>query len=149
MKVELLSIVAGLVIFITLNPSLNNNLVFAQQNLTEFVSTIPYYLFPAELEDVEEEILKIPHDAFTLQNIIAQKDENVTIKFYNTEASEAHTFTLDSPYNINADLKGGENTTINFIADKPGIYTYYCIYHLPTMTGKLVVLPEQQKEVTK
>lgn len=145
MKVSLLSIVAGLVIFITVTPSLNNNLAFAQQNMTEFVSSIPYYLFPAEIEDVEEEILKIPHDAFTLQNIIANQGENVTIKFYNTEAEEAHSFTLDSPYNINADLKGNENTTINFVADKPGIYTYYCIYHLPTMTGKLVVLPQSQE----
>lgn len=145
MKVGLISIVAGLVIFITMTLSLNNNLVFAQQNMTEFVSSIPYYLFPSEIEDVEEEILKIPHDAFTLQNIIANQGENVTIKFYNTEAEEAHSFTLDSPYNINADLKGNENTTINFVADKPGIYTYYCIYHLPTMTGKLVVLPQSQE----
>ncbi|MDX1373120.1 MAG: cupredoxin domain-containing protein [Nitrososphaeraceae archaeon] len=145
MKVGLISIVAGLVIFMTMTLSLNNNFVFAQQNMTEFVSSIPYYLFPAEIEDVEEEILKIPHDAFTLQNIIANQGENVSIKFYNTEAEEAHSFTLDSPYNINADLKGNENTTINFVADKPGIYTYYCIYHLPTMTGKLVVLPQSQE----
>lgn len=93
MKVELLSIGACFVIFITLTPSLNNNSVFAQQNMTEFVSSIPYYLFPAEIEDVEEEFLKIPHDAFTLQNIIANKGENITIKFYNTEANEAHVYT--------------------------------------------------------
>lgn len=145
MKVGLISIVAGLVIFITITLSLNNNAVFAQQNMTESVSSISYYLFPAEIEEVEEEILKIPHDVFTLQNIIANQGENVTIIFYNTEAEEAHSFILDSPYNINADLKGNENTTINFVADKPGIYTYYCIYHLPTMTGKLVVLPQSQE----
>ena len=106
---------------------------------------MPYYLFPAEIEGVEEEFLKIPHDAFTLQTIVANKDENVTIKFYNTEALEAHTFTLDAPYNINKDLIGGQNSTINFVANKEGIFTYYCIYHLPTMTGKLVVLPPPQQ----
>ena len=39
------------------------------------------------------------------------------------------------------DIKGGENSTIKFVANNEGIFTYYCIYHQPTMTGKLVVLP--------
>jgi plastocyanin len=43
--------------------------------------------------------------------------------------------------NINEDLAGAQDTTINFVADKEGIFTYYCVYHLPTMTGKLVILP--------
>ncbi|MGD1837367.1 MAG: cupredoxin domain-containing protein [Nitrososphaeraceae archaeon] len=96
-----------------------------------------------EIEDIEEEFPKIPHDGFLPQTIVAEKGKNVTIKFYNTEANEPHTFTLDSPYNINEDLKGRENGTINFIADKEGVFTYYCIYHLPTMTGQLVILPKE------
>jgi plastocyanin len=76
-----------------------------------------------------------------VQTVFAKKGDNITIKFYNTEAEERHTFTLDPPYNINEDLAGSQNTAINFVADKEGIFTYYCIYHLPTMTGKLVVLP--------
>jgi len=27
-------------------------------------SKIPYYIFPAEIEGIEEEILKIPHDGY-------------------------------------------------------------------------------------
>ena len=104
-------------------------------------SKIPYYIFPAEIEGIEEEILKIPHDAYSVQTIFAKKGDNLTIKFYNTEAQERHTFTLDTPYNINEDLAGAQNTTINFVADKEGLFTYYCLYHLSTMTGKFVVLP--------
>ena len=102
---------------------------------------IPYYIFPAEIEGVEGHIANLSSDTFTVQTIIAKKGDNLTIKFYNTEALEPHTFTLDAPYNINSDIKGGENSTINFVANNEGIFTYYCIYHQPTMTGKLVVLP--------
>jgi plastocyanin len=142
MRKTVYSLIASLVILtISSVPSFAGDSVFAQNTTKALGASMPYYLFPAEIEGVEEEILKIPHDAFTLQTIVANKGENVTIKFYNTEANEAHTFTLDAPYNINKDLIGGQNSTINFVADKEGIFTYYCIYHLPTMTGKLVVLP--------
>jgi plastocyanin len=104
-------------------------------------SKIPYYIFPAEIEGVEGHIANLSSDTFTVQTIIAKKGDNLTIKFYNTEALEPHTFTLDAPYDINSDINGGENSTINFVANNEGIFTYYCIYHQPTMTGKLVVLP--------
>jgi plastocyanin len=143
MKVILISLVvitslAALYISV---PIFVGHSVFAQNTTKAIGASIPYYLFPTEIEGVEEELLKIPHDAFTLQTIVANKGDNLTIKFYNTEATEAHTFTLDTPYNINKELIGGQNSTINFVADKEGIFTYYCVYHLPTMTGKLVVLP--------
>ena len=72
-------------------------------------SKIPYYIFPAEIEGVEGHIANLSSDTFTVQTIIAKKGDNLTIKFYNTEALEPHTFTLDAPYNINSDIKGGEN----------------------------------------
>ena len=142
MKVILFSVIAALAaIGFSSIPSFSGDPVFAQNTTKNIGGALPYYLFPAEIEGVEEEILKIPHDAYTVQTIVAKKGDNLTIKFYNTEALEAHTFTLDTPYSINEDLQGGQNKTINFVADKEGIFTYYCIYHLPTMTGKLVVLP--------
>jgi len=141
MKVIMLSLIASIAVLNISVPSFVGDSVFAQNTTKAIGGSMPYYLFPAEIEGVEEEILKLPHDAFTLQTIVANKGDNVTIKFYNTEAQEAHTFTLDAPYSINEDLKGGQNSTINFVADKEGIFTYYCVYHLPTMTGKLVVLP--------
>jgi len=93
-------------------------------------SKIPYYIFPAEIEGIEGHIANVPSDTFTVQTIIAKKGDNLTIKFYNTEALEPHTFTLDAPYNINSDIKGGENSTINFVANNEGIFTYYCILYI-------------------
>jgi plastocyanin len=147
MRVTLFSLIASLAVLTISILLFIGDSVYGQNATTSTIgSKIPYYLFPAEIEGVEEEFLKIPHDAYTVQTIVAKKGDNLTIKFYNTEANEAHTFTLDTPYNINEDLKGGQNSTINFVANKEGIFTYYCIYHLPTMTGKLVVLapPTQQ-----
>jgi len=142
MRVTLFSLVASLAVLTVFVPSFVGDSVFAQNTTTSsIVSKIPYYLFPTEIEGIEEEFLKIPHDAYSVQTIVAKKGDNLTIKFYNTEGEERHTFTLDAPYTINEDLKGGQNSTINFVANKEGIFTYYCVYHLPTMTGRLVVLP--------
>jgi plastocyanin len=38
---------------------------------------------------------------------------------------------------------GGESGNGTFTADQEGVFPYYCIYHLPTMTGELVVLPPE------
>ncbi|MGB9168159.1 MAG: cupredoxin domain-containing protein [Nitrososphaeraceae archaeon] len=148
MKVILLSFIASLAVLVFSVPSLFEKSVSGQNttatptNITSIMtdSSIPYYIFPTEIEGIEEEFLKIPHDAYSVQTIVAKKGDNLTINFYNTEGEERHTFTLDSPYAINEDLKGGQNSIIKFVADKEGIFTYYCAYHLPTMTGKLVVL---------
>ncbi|HJU59803.1 MAG TPA: cupredoxin domain-containing protein [Nitrososphaeraceae archaeon] len=120
---------------------------FAQQqeeninnNITNSSSRI-FYLFPEEIEGLEEEILKIPHDSFSLKTMVAKKGDNITVNFYNTEAVEKHNFVLNQPYNIIKDLAGGQNATFSFIANKEKVYEYQCSYHLPTMTGQLVVLP--------
>ena len=89
--------------------------ITATNTTTVIGSKIPYYIFPAEIEGIEGHIANVPSDTFTVQTIIAKKGDNLTIKFYNTEALEPHTFTLDAPYNINSDIKGGENSTINFV----------------------------------
>jgi plastocyanin len=100
-----------------------------------------FILFNGELEDVNETKIGIPHDVYTLQQMIVKSGDNVTVDFYNTEEDERHTFTIGAPFDINSDLAGGENATINFSPQEPGIYEFYCIYHQPTMRGQLVVLP--------
>jgi len=99
-----------------------------------------FYLFNGELEDVNETLFGT-HDVYTLQQMIVKSGDNVTVKFYNTEEEERHSFTMGTPFDINSDLAGGGNATINFSPQEPGIYEYYCIYHQPTMRGQLVVLP--------
>ena len=129
---------------------LNTNMAFAQQqeeeeninnNNNTNSSSRTFYLFPEEIEGLEEEIFKIPHDSFSLKTIVAKKGDSITVNFYNIEAVERHNFVLNQPYNIIQDLTGGQNVTFSFIANKEGIYEYQCSYHLPTMTGQLLVLP--------
>jgi hypothetical protein len=113
----------------------NQSIASAQQEKGSF------YLFSEEIEDLEEEFFKIPHDPFSLKTMVAKKVDNITVNFYNIEANEKHNFVLNQPYNIIQDLAGGLNATFSFVANKEGIYEYQCSYHLPTMTGQLVVLP--------
>lgn len=102
-----------------------------------------YYVFTSELEGLDEDKLKIPGDTFDVKTLVVNKGDNVTVNFYNIDdaKTERHSFTLGDPYKVNIDLGFSENGNATFTADKTGVFTYYCIYHLPIMTGKLVVLP--------
>lgn len=101
-----------------------------------------FYIFTQEL-DADEEKIGVPVAVFSLTEITVHKGDKVTIHFINPaeDYDDRHTFTLDSPYNINYDLAGGESTTFSFTADTVGTFTYYCTYDLPSMVGQLVVLP--------
>ena len=117
----------------------------AQSSVTEIsppgVKANEYYIFTQEL-NANETKLGVPVAVFSLTNIIVHKGDNVTIHFYNTaeEASDRHTFSMQSPYKMNYDLAGGENKTFTFKADTVGGFTYYCTYDLPSMIGHLEVL---------
>ena len=101
-----------------------------------------FYIFTQEL-NADEEKLGVPVAVFSLTEIVVHKGDNVTIHFINTaeEPDDRHSFTLESPYKMNYDLAGGENTKFSFTADTVGTFTYYCTYDLPSMVGQLVVLP--------
>jgi plastocyanin len=107
--------------------------------------TKEFYVFTAEIADVDEAQLKVAGDAFDIKTIVVNKGDNVTVHFYNVDPNktERHSFTIGAPYNIDLDLAGGgESTVANFTADHEGIFQYYCKYHLPVMTGQLqVVVP--------
>ncbi len=101
-----------------------------------------FYIFTQEL-NADEEKIGVPVAVFSLTEITVHKGDEITIHFINPaeEPDDRHTFTLDSPYNINYDLAGGESTTFSFTAYTVGTFTYYCTYDLPSMVGQLVVLP--------
>ena len=86
---------------------------------------------------------EVPTDSFSKSIISAQRGENVTINFFNLESgkgADPHTFTiLNKSYKINLNLKPGENGTANFVADQAGVFDFICIYHMPTMSGQLIV----------
>ena len=102
-----------------------------------------FYVFTAEVENVNEDKLKIAGDSFNVNTLVANKGDKVTVKFYNVDEvqTERHSFTIGDPYKVDIDVGFAENGTATFTADQTGVFTYYCKYHLPVMTGQLVVLP--------
>lgn len=102
-----------------------------------------FYMFTAEVEDVDEEKLKIAGDSFDLKTLVANKNDKVTVKFYNVDEvqTERHSFTIGDPYKVDIDVGFAENGNATFTADQTGVFTFYCKYHLPVMTGQFVVLP--------
>jgi plastocyanin len=102
-----------------------------------------FYIFTSEVENVDENKLKVAGDSYSVHTLIANKGDKVTVKFYNVDdvKTERHSFTIGDPYKVDIDLGFGQNGNATFTADQTGVFTYYCRYHLPVMTGQLVVLP--------
>ena len=127
--------------------------VAQQQNNMTTQSIMPassnktFYVFSVEVEGVKETAARVAGDIYSLPEIVVNRGDSVTVHFYNTEPTEVetverHAFTIDAqPYNVNIDIAPGELGNATFTADQEGIFPIYCIYHLPTMTGQLVVLP--------
>jgi plastocyanin len=101
-----------------------------------------FYLFTAEIPDVDEEKLKVAGDAFSIPTMIVNKGDNVTVHFYNVDpvTGERHSFTIGASYNVDEDIAYGESAVVSFMADHEGMFQYYCKYHLPVMTGQLEVV---------
>lgn len=92
----------------------------------------------AEFNDKE---VGIPHDQFSPTTLVVNQGDTVVIHFYNTEDEpENHNLVLTA-YSITVDLAQGEHQDITFTASQAGVFRFYCAYHLPTMTGQLIVLP--------
>ena len=102
-----------------------------------------FYVFTAEVEHVDEDKLKIAGDSFDVKTLVVNQGDKVTVKFYNVDdvQTERHSFTIGDPYKVDIDVGFGGNGNATFTADHIGVFTYYCKYHLPVMTGQLVVLP--------
>ncbi|MCC7077092.1 MAG: Sec-dependent nitrous-oxide reductase [Acidimicrobiia bacterium] len=64
---------------------------------------------------------------FNPEHVQVQQGDNVTWHITNLEQSQdaTHGFSLPG-YNIQLSLEPGEAETIRFVADKPGIFTWYC-----------------------
>jgi nitrous oxide reductase len=102
-----------------------------------------FYVFTSEVDNVDEEKLKIAGDSYDVKTLVANKGDKVTVKFYNVDEveTERHSFTIGDPYKVDIDLGFAENGNATFTADHTGIFPFYCKYHLPVMAGQFVVLP--------
>jgi FtsP/CotA-like multicopper oxidase with cupredoxin domain len=125
----------------------NTTTTTTTQSIMPASSNKTFYVFSAEVEGLDETTARIAGDIYTLPVIAVNRGDSVTVHLYNTEPTEEetverHSFTIDAqPYSVNIDIAPGESGNATFTADQEGIFPYYCIYHLPTMTGQLVVLP--------
>jgi plastocyanin len=116
------------------------------QSIMPASSNKTFYVFTAEIEGLNETAAKIAGDIYSLPEIEVNRGDSVTVHFYNLdETGERHSFTIDAqPYSVDIDVTGDQSGNATFIANQEGIFPYYCKYHLPTMTGELVVLPPPQ-----
>jgi len=88
----------------------------------------------------------IMRNAFEPEHIKVKKDQRVVWHLTNLERTRdaTHGFTLPG-YGISASLEPGETVTVEFVADKAGVYSFYCsefcsALHLEMM-GYLLVEP--------
>jgi nitrous oxide reductase len=102
-----------------------------------------FYVFTSEVQNVDENKLKVAGDSYSVHTLVANKGDKVTVKFYNVDdvQTERHSFTIGDPYKVDIDLGFGQNGNATFTADETGVFPNYCRYHLPDMTGQLIVLP--------
>jgi heme/copper-type cytochrome/quinol oxidase subunit 2 len=100
-----------------------------------------FYLFTDEIEGINETKLGMPADYYIPSIFVANKDDSITMHFYNLDGDDRHSFTIGAPYNINEDVAPMHNATFTFKAGNEGVYKFYDTSHQPTMTGQLIVLP--------
>jgi nitrous-oxide reductase len=70
----------------------------------------------------------------------------ITMRSHETALDITHGFTLEG-YNVSLSLDPGEVRDVEFVADKPGVTWFYCIWfcselHME-MRGRLIVIPEK------
>ena len=102
-----------------------------------------FYIFTAEVENVDEQKLKVVGDSFSVHTLVVNKGDKVKIHFFNVDdvKTERHSFTIGDPYKVDIDVGFAGKGDATFTADHTGVFAYYCKYHLPVMSGQLVVLP--------
>lgn len=84
---------------------------------------------------------------FVPEKIEVNQGDTVTVYMTNIEQTidESHGFGIDE-YNINMQIDPGETKTVKFIADKPGVFAFYCTNFCSAlhqeMQGYLLVKPQ-------
>ncbi len=84
--------------------------------------------------------------AFAPLTIVVTQGDHVTLDIRNFEArgDDGHTLTIPG-YGINVSLPPLSSKSISFTASKAGVFPFFCEFHKPWMSGKLVVLPARAR----
>ncbi len=72
--------------------------------------------------------------------IVVKKGTKVTLKLINNAPSGQHGFAIPA-FNVAAVVEKGTPQTVDFVADKDGIFPTICQLHPAHVGGQLVVLP--------
>ena len=72
-------------------------------------------------------------------SLVVNKGDKVKVKLINKLDAE-HGYRI-ADYKVEKVVQGGQAETVEFTADKPGIFTIDCQLHPPHVAGQLVVLP--------
>jgi plastocyanin len=110
------------------------------------VQTRNFYLFGVEQSFNSTLASGLRGDyAFSPGVISVNKGDTLVVHFYNPSDAN-HTFTIGSPYGKDVVVAGRptdtspiHNATITIGANQPGIFPFYCRFHLPSMSGNIVV----------
>ncbi|MFZ0246361.1 MAG: cupredoxin domain-containing protein, partial [Candidatus Binatus sp.] len=91
--------------------------------------------------------VEVDDTKFWLPSVIAvEQGDKVKLTLKNmvpgAGPSNQHGFTI-SAYNIGEIVTRGTPKTITFVADKPGVFPYFCQLHLAHIGGSLIVLPKK------
>jgi len=76
---------------------------------------------------------------FAPDQIVVNQGDTVTLHFLGVQGPH-HVITVDGVGTFPLDR--GQIHTVTFTADKPGIITYWCHVHPPSMVGEILVLPK-------
>jgi len=109
--------------------------IIAPLSLPEKPQYEPPPTTPMETGNTVEIKMETKNNEFLPTEITANKGDKVKLTI--TAQNAGHTFTLPQ-YNIDRELKLGEDEVIEFLADKEGTFVFYCKTH-STMKGKLTI----------
>jgi len=91
--------------------------------------------------------VEVDNTKFWLPSVIAvEQGDKVTLTLMNqvpgAAPSDKHGFTIPA-YNIAEVVTHGTPKTITFLADKPGVFPYFCQLHPGHVGGSLIVEPKK------
>jgi nitrosocyanin len=72
-------------------------------------------------------------------SLVVNKGDKVKVKLIN-KLDQEHGYRI-ADYKIEKVVQGGQAETVEFTADKTGVFTIDCQLHPPHVAGQLVVLP--------
>ena len=82
---------------------------------------------------------KVERYVFYPDTIIVQKGQEVTLNFLGVNGGSGHPTSIENYHETEFTFMRNETKTIEFTADKAGVFLIHCGKHVPTMDAYLIV----------